>query len=157
MSDIDYIGETKTIDVLKKKKGMQIYLPLADKGIDFIAGKGTHIYQIQVKTSMFHKSTFFWFRLFNKKMVYSKNTFYIFVALPLNRRQFMGKVENYFVVSSLEIKKWISEKKIASKEGDDNIFDLYIFSDRENKKWLYKNKGKQLDWTKYWNNFSCFE
>ena len=69
----------------------------------------------------------------------------------------MGKAENYFVVSSLEIKKWLSEKKIVAKEGYDNIFDLYIFPDQENKKWTYKNKRNQLDWTKYWNNFSYFK
>lgn len=156
MSGIGHIGEIRIIEFLKKKKDMVIYLPLKDKGIDFVAVKGNNFYQIQVKTSMFQKDSYFWFDLYKHKMIYSKNTFYIFVCATMSRRQFMGKTENYIVVPSLDLKEWIASKDIASKKGDDSCLNIFLYPDQENNRWVYKNKGKELDWTSYWNNFSYF-
>ena len=67
MSGIGHIGEIKVFEYLQKRLGMEIYLPLKDKGIDFIAAKNNVFYQIQVKTSMFHKGSYFWFDLYKNK------------------------------------------------------------------------------------------
>ena len=80
---------------------MEIYLPLKEKGIDFVAVKSGKFYEIQVKTSMFQKNSYFWFDLYKSKMVYSKNTFYVFVCLTMSRRQFMNKANNCIVIPSL--------------------------------------------------------
>ena len=61
MSGIGHIGEIRVIEFLHKKKDMAIYLPLKDRGIDFIAVRKNHFYQVQVKTSMFQKNSYFWF------------------------------------------------------------------------------------------------
>jgi hypothetical protein len=156
MSGIGHIGEIRIIDFLKKKKGMAVYLPLKDKGIDFIAVKRDSFYQIQVKTSMFQKGSYFWFDLYKHKMVYSKDTFYIFVCITMNRRQFMGKANNYVILPSLKLKKWITSRDIVSKQGDNSCLNIFLYPDKERKRWVYRNKGKELDWTPYWNNFSYF-
>ena len=36
MSGIGHIGELQVIDELQKKQKLEIYLPIKDKGIDFI-------------------------------------------------------------------------------------------------------------------------
>ena len=87
-------------------------------------------------------------------MRYNENTYYIFVCATLPRRTFMGKKENYLVISSLQLKQWIDEGKIASKAGNDNCMNIFIYPDFENEEWIYQNKGKVLDLTMYWNNFS---
>lgn len=157
MSGIGHIGEIRIIEYLQKREGMSIYLPLKDKGIDFVAVKGNRFYQIQVKSSMFQKDSYFWFDLYKHKMIYSENTFYIFVCATMSRRQFMGKNENYIVVPSLDLKRWISNNAIVSKQGDENCLNIFLYPDQEKKRWIYKNIGKELDWTSYWNNFTYFE
>ena len=157
MSGIGHIGEIKTIEYLKKKKGMALYLPFKDVGIDFVATRGNHFYQVQVKTSTFQKNSYFWFDLYKHKMVYSKNTFYIFVCYTLPRRKFMGKSSNYLVIPSLNLKKWIGQGKIAPKQGNKNCFNIFIYPDQDNNSWTYKNKGKQINLTSYWNNFVYFD
>jgi hypothetical protein len=157
MSGIGHIGELRVMEFLRKKKGMDIYLPLKDKGIDFIAVKRNKFFQIQVKTSMFQKNSYFWFDLYRNRMIFSDNTLYIFVCATLGRRRFMDKSENYLVVPSMHLEKWISEGGIVSKKGDDNCLNIFIYPDLERNQWTYRNKGKQIEWAGYWNNFSLFE
>ena len=45
----------------------------------------------------------------------------------------------------------IVNRKIASKENDPDTLNIFIYP--EDKRWIYKNKGKILDMTEYWNNF----
>ena len=157
MSDIGHLGELKAMNLLRKKLSMDIYFPLADKGIDFIAVKEDKFFQVQVKTSMFQKNSYFWFDLYKRKMVYSRNTVYIFVCTTLSRRLFMGKAENYLIVPSLELHRWIGNGDIVSKKGNDNCFNLFLYPDKEHKQWLYRNTGHSLDWTVYWNNLGPLE
>lgn len=157
MSGIGHLGEMAVMDFLQKKKSMDIYLPIRDKGIDLVAVKGSSFYQIQVKTSKFQKTSYFWFDLYAKKMVYSENTYYIFVCYTLGRRQFMGKSHNFFVIPSLDIKQWIEDGRMVSKKNDYNCFNVFLYPNEENGCWEYRNKGNELDWTSYWNNFSYFD
>jgi hypothetical protein len=156
MSGIGHIGEINAIDYLRKNMGMSIYIPLKDVGIDFVAIKIIHFYQVQVKTSMFQKNSYFWFDLYKSKMIYSKNTAYIFVCASLGRRQFMDKAENFFVIPSLILKRWINKHSIASKKGNKDCLNIFLYPNFKSHKWHYKNKGKIIDWTKYRNNFSFF-
>jgi len=55
MSGIGHLGEMAVMDFLQKRKSMEVYLPIKDKGIDLVAVKGGNFYQIQVKTSKFQK------------------------------------------------------------------------------------------------------
>ncbi len=153
MSGIGTQGELWVIEYLQKKKNMEIYLPLKDKGIDFIGTKNNDFYQIQVKTSMFQKNSYFWFDLHKSKMRYHNNTYYIFVCATLARRRFMGKKENYIVIPSREIEKWVQNNDIATKQGNSDVMNIFIYPDVEKKEWYYRNKGKTLDLTIYWNNF----
>jgi len=155
MSGVGQVGELRIMEILKKK-GMEIYLPLKDSGIDFIAVKSDKFYQVQVKTSMFQKNSYFWFDLLKNKMRYSDNVFYVFVCFTLGRRQFLGKGENYLVIPSLILKKWIVDEDIVSKKGDENCLNLFVYPDLVEKSWIYKNKGKKIDLTSYWNNLSYF-
>jgi hypothetical protein len=157
MSGIGHLGEMEIMDFLQKKKSMAIYLPLTDKGIDLLAVKGSNFYQIQVKTSKFQKTSYFWFDLYGKKMVYSANTFYIFVCYTLGRRQFMSKTYNYFIVPSLHIKQWINDGILVTKKNDSDCFNVFLYPDEDSKCWEYRNKGKKIDWSPYWNNFACFD
>ena len=154
MSGIGHIGELQIIDDLQKKYGFEIYLPLKDKGIDFIALKNEKSLKIQVKTSKFQKNSYYWFDLHKNKMIYNKDTFYIFVLFILPRRRMMGKNRNYLIIPSLELEKYIKKNEIASKASDKNILNIFIYPDFINKKWIYKNKRKEIDLTKFWNNFS---
>jgi len=154
MSGIGHIGEIKVVEFFQKKKLLSVYLPLKDKGIDFIVVKEDKFFQIQVKTSMFQKGSYFWFDLYKHKMIYSENTFYIFVCFTMNRRQFLGKADNLIVIPSLNLKEWITSKDIMSKQGDEDCLNIFLYPDQQNKKWKYRNKGKELDWTSYWNNFT---
>ena len=156
MAGFGEIGELKVIDVLRRKN-MTVYIPLKDKGIDFIAIKKNNFYQIQVKTSKFLKGNYFWFDLHKNSMIYSENTFCVFVCIILSGKKFMGKAINYIVIPSLDIKNWILLKDIVPKQGDENILNIFIYPDPQNKKWKYRNKGKELDLTAYWNNFSYFK
>ena len=153
MSGIGHIGELQIISQMEKEK-FEIYLPMKDKGIDFIAVKNNKSTQIQVKTSKFQKASYFWFDLYKNKMVYSENTYYIFVLFVLPRRKMLGKAKNYLIIPSLDLKEMIESNNIALKQNSDNILNIFIYPDEENKKWIYRNKSKEIDFTKYWNNFT---
>ena len=71
---------------------------LKDRGIDFVSVLENKFYQIQVKTSKFQKGSYFWFDLHKNKIVYSKNTYYVFVCKSLGRRRFMNKKHNFFII-----------------------------------------------------------
>jgi hypothetical protein len=154
MSGIGHIGELQVISQMEGE-GFSIYLPMKDKGIDFIAVKDNKSTQIQVKTSKFQKESYFWFDLHNNKMVYSDNTYYIFVLYVLPRRKMLGKAKNYLVIPSLDLKKMIESNEIVLKKGSDTILNIFIYPYEENKKWVYRNKGQEIDFTKYWNEFSA--
>lgn len=157
MSGIGHLGELEVMDFLRKDGKYSIYLPLKDHGIDFISVNKNEFFQIQVKTSMFQKNSYFWFDLHRHKMVYSKNTFYVLVCKSLGSREFMGRKHNFLVIPSLRIKGWIETGALAEKSGDEDIFNIFIYPDFKMKRWVYRNKGKSLDLTEYWNNFSLFE
>ena len=157
MSGLGHIGELQIIDDLQKKYNFEIYLPIKDKGLDFIGLKNNSSIQVQVKTSKFQKESYFWVDLHKNKMIYSKNTFYIIVLYVLPRRKMMGKRKNYLIIPSLDLKTMIENKKIFSKKGDSNILNIFIYPDDDRRKWMYKNKGKIIDLTKYWNNFDCLK
>ena len=137
-----------------ERQGFSIYLPMKDKGIDFIAVKNNKFTQVQVKTSKFQKESYFWFDLHKSKMVYSENTYYVFVLYVLPRRKMLKKAKNYLVIPSLDLKELIESGEIVLKQGSDNILNIFVYPDEENNKWVYRNKGKEINLTKYWNNFS---
>jgi len=58
MSGIGHIGELQAIAQMESA-GYSIYLPMKDKGIDFIAVRDNKSTQIQVKTSKFQKESYF--------------------------------------------------------------------------------------------------
>ena len=156
MSGIGHIGELQTISELEKEK-FSIYLPMKDKGIDFIAVKNNSAAQIQVKTSKFQKESYFWFDLHKSKMVYSENTYYIFVLYVLPRRTMLGKARNYLVIPSLKIQEMINSKELILKKGSNDIINFFVYPEEENLGWVYKNKGKAKDLTEYWNNFESIK
>lgn len=156
MAEIGLLGELEVISVLKKLKH-SVYVPLKDEGVDFMSVGKSGVYQVQVKTSMFQKGSYFWFDIHKNKMVYSNNTFYIFVCKVLGRRRLMGKSFNCLVIPSLKLKDWIDSRQIASKRGNKNILNIFVYPGFKNRKWVYRNKGRQLDLTKYWNNFKSLE
>lgn len=156
MSGIGLFGELWAIEELQKKKKTEIYLPLKDTGIDFVAIKGETTFSIQVKTSMFQKNSYFWFDLHKSKMRYNKNVYYIFVCATLARRKMMGKSRNFLVIPSLDLKKLIQSGEIPSKGGNDNVLNIFVYPNFDNKTWTFKNKKKSIDLTKYWNDFDCF-
>ena len=157
MSGIGHFGELWTMEYFQKQMDMQVYLPLKDKGIDFIATKDEKFFQIQVKTSMFQKNKYFWIDLYRSKMVYTANTFYIFVCATLPKRSFMGKRKNFLIIPSLKLKEWIEKDNLITKKNDSNCYNIFIYPDFENKEWVYKNKGKTINLTEYWNNFYPFD
>ena len=59
MSGIGHLGELEVINYLEKEEGFAVYLPIKEKGIDFVAVKKNHCYQIQVKCSTFQKTAIF--------------------------------------------------------------------------------------------------
>ena len=152
MSGIGHIGELQVIEEIQKKYKYEVYLPMKDKGIDFIATKNNNSVQVQVKTSKFQKNSYYWFDLSKKKMIYSSNTFYILVLYVPPRRTMMGKRKNYLIIPSLDLKKMIANRQIASKKNDPDTLNIFIYP--EDKRWIYKNKGKTLNMTEYWNNFN---
>lgn len=141
------------MDVIRKleKENFTIFIPLKDKGIDLIAQRGKKFFQIQVKTSLFQKNSYFWFDLCKSKMKYDKNTYYIFVCKVLERRTFMGKSQNFIIINSLTLKEWIKAKKLPHKKNAPDVLNIFIYPNLEKKQWLFKNKGKQIDLTKFWN------
>ena len=153
MSGLGHIGELQIIQDLQKNHNFEIYLPIKDKGLDFIGLKNNNSIQVQVKTSKFQKESYFWIDLHKNKMIYSKNTFYIIVLYVLPRRRMMGKRKNYLIIPSLDLEKMIKSKSIVSKKGDSNILNIFIYPKNDKREWIYKNKGKSIDFTKYWNNF----
>ena len=157
MSGIGFLGEVEIMDYLKQNFSKEVYIPLKDVGIDFGIVKNDIFFLVQVKTSTFQKGSYFWFDLYKKKMVYKKNAFYIFVCKSFGRRNFMGKKYNFFAIPSLEIKEWIETNKIAGKKDEREIFNIFLYPDMNNKTWKYKNKGKEIDWTKYWNNLEVLK
>ena len=157
MSGLGHIGELQVIDELQKNQKVEVYLPLKDKGIDFIGVYNNNSVQIQVKTSKFQRNSYYWIDLYKSKMIYSKNTFYIFVLYVLPRRKMMGKSKNFLVIPSLDIEKFIKRKSIVSKKGDDNCLNIFIYPVLDDKKWVYRNKGSEIDLTKYWNNFDLMK
>lgn len=153
MSGIGHLGELEIVDFLRKEKKHSIYLPLKDRGIDFISVSKDNFYQIQVKTSMYQKNSYFWFDLYKKKMIYSDNTYYVFVCKSLGRRDFMGRKHNFLVLPSMMLKKMIENNELAEKNNSPGVLNIFIYPNFEFKKWVYKNKGKVIDLTQYWNNF----
>ena len=153
MSGIGHIGELQVINELQKNQNVEIYLPMKDKGIDFIGVGNNNSVQIQVKTSTLNKEQYYWFDLYKKKMIYSKNTFYIFVLYVLPRRKMMGKSKNFLIIPSSDLKNYVSENFVP-KKNDENCLNLFIYPNEKDKTWIYKNKGSTLDLTSHWNNFS---
>lgn len=145
------------MELFQKTYKMEVYLPLKDTGIDFVLVGKNKAFQVQVKTSMFQKESYFWFDLYKQKMRYGANIVYVFVCMTLNRRTFMGKKQNFFVVPSLLIKEWIDSHMLASKKNNDDCLNIFVYPDFDNKKWMYRNKGKQIDWTPHWNSFQSFD
>ena len=154
MSGIGHIGELQVINVFQRRQNVEIYLPMKDRGIDFIGVHNNKSIQIQVKTSTFQKEKYYWFDLYGHNMVYSKNTFYIFVLYILPRRKMMGKSKNYLIIPSLDIQSYISKGIFVPKQNNENCFNVFIYPNEKDKTWIYKNKGKSIDLTKYWNNFN---
>ena len=153
MSGIGHIGELQVINELQKNQNVEVYLPMKDKGIDFIGVSNNNSVQIQVKTSTLNKEQYYWFDLYKKKMIYSKNTFYIFVLYVLPRRKMMGKSKNFLIIQSTDLKNYVSENFVP-KKNDENCLNLFIYPNEKDKTWIYKNKGSTLDLTSHWNNFS---
>ena len=153
MSGIGHIGELQVINELQKNQNVEIYLPMKDKGIDFIGVGNNNSVQIQVKTSKFQKEQYYWFDLYKNKMIYSENTFYIFVLYVLPRRKMMGKSKNFLIIPSTDLKNYVSENFVP-KKNDKNCLNLFIYPNEKDKTWIYKNKGSTLDLTSHWNNFS---
>ena len=56
MSGLGHIGELQVIEHLQSKENFTVYLPMKDKGIDFIAVKNNLSTQVQVKTSKYQKT-----------------------------------------------------------------------------------------------------
>jgi len=150
--DISHLGELEIIEYMKSKFGSEIYIPLRDNGIDFIAVNNNKFFQIQVKTSKFQKKSYFWFDLYKNKLICNENTFYIFVCKSLDRRRFMGRKINFLAIPSTDIKKWIDEDKMKLKQNSETIFNLFVYPNMEEATWRYRNKGGEIDLTKYWNN-----
>lgn len=155
MSGIGHLGELLVIDKLRKDLRHTVYFPLKDEGIDFVSEKNNNFFKIQVKSSIFQKNSYFWFDLHEKKLVYSKNIFYVFVCVGLARR-FMGQNNNFLIVPSLKLKEWVRSEKLARKKNESGIFNIFVYPDLDNKKWVYKNKGKMIDLTDFWNKFDYF-
>ena len=153
MSGIGHIGELQVINELQKNQNVEIYLPMKDKGIDFIGVGNNNSVQIQVKTSKFQKEQYYWFDLYKNKMIYSENTFYIFVLYVLPRKKMMGKSKNFLIIPSTDLKNYVSENFVP-KKNDKNCLNLFIYPNEKDKTWIYKNKGSTLDLTSHWNNFS---
>ena len=153
MSGIGHIGELQVINELQNNQNVEIYLPMKDKGIDFIGVGNNNSVQIQVKTSKFQKEQYYWFDLYKNKMIYSENTFYIFVLYVLPRRKMMGKSKNFLIIPSTDLKNYVSENFVP-KKNDENCLNLFIYPNEKDKTWIYKNKGSTLDLTSHWNNFS---
>jgi len=86
-------------------------------------------------------------------MIYSENTFYVFVLYVLPRRKMLGKAKNYLVVPSLDLERMIESGQIVLKKGSDDILNIFVYPNEENKKWVYRNKGSEIDLTGYWNDF----
>ncbi len=153
MSGIGHIGELQVINELQNNQNVEIYLPMKDKGIDFIGVGNNNSVQIQVKTSKFQKEQYYWFDLYKNKMIYSENTFYIFVLYVLPRRKMMGKSKNFLIIPSTDLKNYVSENFVP-KKNDENCLNLFIYPNEKDRTWIYKNKGSTLDLTSHWNNFS---
>ena len=153
MSGIGHIGELQVINELQNNQSVEIYLPMKDKGIDFIGVGNNNSVQIQVKTSKFQKEQYYWFDLYKNKIIYSENTFYIFVLYVLPRRKMMGKSKNFLIIPSSDLKNYVSENFVP-KKNDENCLNLFIYPNEKDKTWIYKNKGSTLDLTSHWNNFS---
>ena len=153
MSGIGHIGELQVINELQNNQNVEIYLPMKDKGIDFICVGNNNSVQIQVKTSKFQKEQYYWFDLYKNKIIYSENTFYIFVLYVLPRRKMMGKSKNFLIIPSTDLKNYVSENFVP-KKNDENCLNLFIYPNEKDKTWIYKNKGSTLDLTSHWNNFS---
>ena len=66
----------------------------------------------------------------------------------------LGKAKNYLVIPSLELKHLIESRKLATKQGNDDIINFFVYPNEDDKKCIYKNKGKEVDLTKFWNNFA---
>ena len=116
MSGIGHIGELQVINELQNNQNVEIYLPMKDKGIDFIGVGNNNSVQIQVKTSKFQKEQYYWFDLYKNKMIYSENTFYIFVLYVLPRRKMMGKSKNFLIIPSTDLKNYVSENFVPKKK-----------------------------------------
>src|SRR3989304_5839900 len=117
MSGMGHLGELEIIDYMRENFGREIYLPMKDVGIDFLLVKNKKFFKIQVKTSKFQKNSYFWFDLYEKKMIYDKNTYYIFVCKSLGRRVFMGKRHNFIIIPSITLKNLIKMGKIKRKRN----------------------------------------
>ena len=87
--EIGVLGELQVIDYLEKKLELENYLPMKDRGIDFISIRKDKFYKVQVKTSKFQKNSYFWFDTVLDKMIFSNNTVYIFNCFVNERRNRM--------------------------------------------------------------------
>ena len=153
MSGIGHLGELLVMEHVAKRLKLPVYLPLKDTGIDFVAGRGELYCEIQVKTSALQKNSYFWFDLHREKLVVHANMFYVLVCYTLPKHTFMGSHSNFLVLPSEDLQKWITTSRIAPKEGNPKIFNIYVYPDEEKRTWTYRNKGCELDWTRFCDNW----
>ncbi|MFC1982005.1 hypothetical protein ACFLUN_00820 [Chloroflexota bacterium] len=53
-----------------------------------------------------------------------------------------------------KLKEWIEKGDLAQKKGNSDIINLFIYPIESSLEWVYRNKGKEINLTEYWNNFS---
>ena len=70
---------------------------------------------------------------------------------------FMGRTQNYLGIPSPKLQRRIDSGDIVSKEGNDHCSNAFVYPDHEQRRWLYRNKGRSLDWTMYWNSLAPLE
>ena len=155
MSGIGMLGEISAIEVFRRE-GYEVYIPFKDIGIDFLALKNNKVFRLQVKTSKFQKGKYFWFDLYKSKLVFQESVFYFFVFYHGERRTFLGSKKNFLCVPSMQIQDWISQNKLPSKKGNNDVINFFVYPDFKNKVLLFKNKSSILDLTSFHNQLPKF-
>lgn len=121
--DTSEIGKVGELDIMSEfiKEGFEVFVPLVDKGVDFVAKKGDQYFEIQVKT---RNDT----PIFSVKAFKPRKNFYIVCYYITNTRR------DIWIIPSDEYKKY---SKIV-KNKKQKYFRLDIHGENKRKLQIYR-------------------
>jgi hypothetical protein len=148
------------------QRGLSVYFPVHDTGVDLLVVKGANHIGIQVKESRYYSERkrksghtgHSWHQIHEKKLRRSKADFYVFLTyLPRYDAHKVGSFRNLFLIVP---KRDLTERITAKDPGKRRIYSFY-FHFEDGRVWdervTVPLTNKLTDYSDYLDNWRCLK